>query len=190
MKVHKFHHENAHRLHSEERMKILPPDEILKSCGLSKGMTMVDVGCGSGYFTIPASKIVGENGRVYAVDIQEEMLDKLKERGLPSNVIPILARSDYDFPLDVGISDFTFIAFVAHENDDLEKFFNEVKRITKDDGRVVILEWKKQHEESGPPYEERISLEEILTKLEKFGFKILEFGELNQSHYKVICVKG
>ncbi len=170
-------------------MKILPPEEVLKSCGLSEGMTMVDLGCGSGYFTIPASRIVGEKGKIYAIDIQEEMLDKLKENGLPSNVIPLLARSDYDFPLDEGISDFTFIAFVTHENEDLEKFFNEIKRITKDDGRVVILEWKKQYEESGPPYEERIGMDEILDKLEGFGFKVIEFGELNQSHYKVICTK-
>ncbi|CUT02712.1 class I SAM-dependent methyltransferase [Candidatus Chrysopegis kryptomonas] len=186
--MHKFSPHNAHRLLDEERRKILPPEEILRSCGLSEGMTMVDVGCGSGFFTIPASKIVGQSGKVFAIDVQEEMIEKLKQNDLPENVIPILAKNDYEFPIDDKISDFTFLAFVTHENEDVEKFLNEVKRITKEDGKIVILEWKKQYEEAGPPYEERISQEELLKVLEKVGLRVFESGELNNSHYKIICL--
>lgn len=189
--MHKFSPEHAHRLNEEERKKILPPEEILKSCGLSYGMTAVDVGCGVGYFTIPAAKIVGENGKIYAIDVQEEMINKLKQKKLPSNVFPILTENDYRFPVADKISDFTFLAFVVHENEDVEKFLKEIKRITKDNGRVVILEWKKQYEETGPPYEERISMEELIEKLDKLDFSIIEYGDINASHYKIICgVKG
>ncbi len=185
--MHKFSPEHAHRLSEEERKKILPPEEVLKSCGLNQGMTVVDVGCGVGYFTIPAAKIVGEGAKVYAIDVQEEMINKLKQKKLPPNVIPILAESDYNFPIDDKISDFTFLAFVVHENEDIEKFLNEIRRITKDDGRIVVLEWKKQYEESGPPYEERISMEELVEKFNELGFAVIEYGEINTSHYKIIC---
>ncbi len=187
--MHKFNPQDAEHLHDERRKEILPPEEILTSCGLRKGMTMVDVGCGSGYFAIPASKIVGDFGKVYAVDIQEEMLNKLKQKNPPANIIPVLAKGDYEFPLEDKVSDFTFLAFVTHENDDVIKFLNEVKRITKDNGRVVILEWKKQHEEMGPPYEERISKDELMALLNKIGFSIIEHADINQSHYKIICVR-
>ncbi len=189
--MHKFNPEHAHRLSlsNEERRKILPPDEILELCGLSDGMTMIDVGCGTGYFTIPASKIVGESGKVYAIDVQEEMINKLKQNDLPSNVIPLLARDDYRFPIADEIGDFTLLAFVIHENEDVVKFLNEVKRVTKIGSRIVILEWKKQYEEMGPPYEDRISQDELIEKLNALAFSIIESGEINSSHYKIICVK-
>ncbi len=187
--MHKFNPENAHRLHNDERRKILPPEEILIECGLKEGMTMADVGCGSGYFTIPASKIVGNSGKVYAIDVQEEMLNRLKQDNLPDNVIVLLAENDYKFPITDEISDFTLLAFVVHENRDIERFLNEVKRITKDKGKVVILEWKKQFEEAGPPYEERISQVDLVKILDKLDFSIVEQGDINQSHYKIICLK-
>ncbi|CUS77514.1 Methyltransferase domain-containing protein [Candidatus Kryptonium thompsonii] len=187
--MHKFNPEHGSRLLSEERRKILPPEEILKSCGLEEGMTMVDVGCGNGYFTIPASKIVGDKGKIYAIDIQEEMINQLKLNDLPENVIPILAKSEHKFPLEDKISDFTFLAFVTHENENIEMFLDEIKRITKDNGRIVILEWKKQHEEMGPPYEERISQDELISLLKKVGLSIIEYADVNQSHYKIVCVK-
>ncbi|MCS7228621.1 MAG: class I SAM-dependent methyltransferase [Candidatus Kryptonium sp.] len=187
--MHKFNPENAHRLLDDERRKILPPEEILISSGLKEGMTIVDVGCGSGYFTIPASKIVGKNGKVYAIDVQEEMIKKLRQNNLPDNVTSILAENDYEFPIDDEISDFTFLGFVAHENEDIERFLSEVRRITKTGGKIVILEWKKQHEENGPPYEERISQDVLLALLEKLNLSIVEHSEINQSHYKIISVK-
>ncbi|CUS76496.1 Methyltransferase domain-containing protein, partial [Candidatus Kryptonium thompsonii] len=95
----------------------------------------------------------------------------------------------YKFPIEDKISDFTFLAFVTHENENIEMFLNEIKRITKDSGRIVILEWKKQHEEMGPPYEERISQDELISVLEEVGLSIIEYADVNQSHYKIVGVK-
>lgn len=187
--MHKFNPEHASKLLTEERRKILPPEEILISCGLKEGMVMVDVGCGNGYFTIPASKIVGDKGKIYAIDIQEEMINQLKLNNLPKNVIPILAKNEHEFPLEDKISDFTFLAFVTHENEKVEMFLNEVKRITKDGGRIVFLEWKKQREEAGPPYEERISQDDLISVVKELDLSIIESADINQSHYKIVCVK-
>ncbi|CUT00808.1 Methyltransferase domain-containing protein [Candidatus Kryptobacter tengchongensis] len=117
------------------------------------------------------------------------MLNRLKQDNLPDNVIVLLAENDYKFPIMDEISDFTLLAFVVHENRDIERFLNEVKRITKDKGKVVILEWKKQFEEAGPPYEERISQVDLVKILDKLDFSIVEQGDINQSHYKIICLK-
>lgn len=185
----KFDPKNALRLHDERRKKLLPPEETLISLGLREGMNFIDVGCGSGYFTLPASKIVGKNGKVYAIDVQQEMLEILKQNGVPENVVILLAKSDYDFPIEDETGDFTLCAFVLHENKDPIRFLEEVKRITKTGGKIVILDWKKQIEEWGPPYEERLSQEEVIKFCKDVKLSIHKYGELNPSHYKVICVK-
>jgi ubiquinone/menaquinone biosynthesis C-methylase UbiE len=185
----KFDPKNAFRLHDERRKKLLPAEEILITLGLREGMNFIDVGCGSGYFTIPASKIVGKNGKVYAIDVQQEMLEILKQKGVPENVVTLLAKSDYDFPVEDETGDFTLCAFVLHENHDPIKFLEEVKRITKSKGKIVILEWKKQVEDWGPPYEDRVSQEEVLRYCNKVGLSVHDYGEINKSHYKVVCTK-
>ncbi|MEM4326044.1 MAG: methyltransferase domain-containing protein, partial [Candidatus Pacearchaeota archaeon] len=77
--MHKFDPRNAHKLLSEERKRVLPAYEILRSSGLMDGMVFADIGCGNGYFTLPALEIVGEKGKVYSIDVQKEMLDELKK---------------------------------------------------------------------------------------------------------------
>ena len=65
------------------------------------------------------------------------MINHLKLNDLPENVIPILAKSEHKFPLEDKISDFAILAFVTHENENIEMFLDEIKRITKDNGRIV-----------------------------------------------------
>lgn len=78
--MHKFNPENKGKLDNPERRKLLPPEEVLLELGLKKGQNMADIGCGIGYFTIPAGEIVGREAKVYGVDILEEMLRELDQR--------------------------------------------------------------------------------------------------------------
>ncbi len=181
--MHKFSPSNADRLESEQRYKLLPPRETLKRFGLGKGMTFVDVGAGTGYFTREAAKIVGSKGMAYAVEMSKEMAEHLREKGVPENV-QVIRSEEYRIPLDDSISDLTWLAFVVHENSEVRRFVREAKRVTKDGGRVVILEWKKQEEEHGPPMDERLSQHDLKKALS--GFAIVEEGSLNRSHYYVV----
>jgi precorrin-6B methylase 2 len=97
---HKFNPHNMKKL--EERKKILPPGKVLMELALSRGDVMVDVGAGSGYFSIPASEIVGEKGRVIAVDNSKEMIQELKSRtkALGIENIEIIVSNEYDLLVD------------------------------------------------------------------------------------------
>ena len=64
----------------QERRKWQNPENVLAEIGLKSGMTFADIGCGQGFFTIPAAKIVGESGKVYASDISETNIQKLREK--------------------------------------------------------------------------------------------------------------
>ena len=82
--THKFDAKNKHKLDNEKRRELLPPEQTLINLGLHEGDVMADIGCGIGYFTIPASKIVGDSGKIFAMDILPEMLQdvgiKIKEQ--------------------------------------------------------------------------------------------------------------
>lgn len=185
--MHKFDPRNAHKLLSEERKRVLPAYEILRSSGLMDGMVFADIGCGNGYFTLPALEIVGEKGKVYSIDVQKEMLDELKKICHKENVTIILSDDEYSVPLDDNTADFSLLAFVLHENDDLKKLLKETVRITKHGGIICILEWIKKNEEWGPPYEERLSEKDLIKIIHDVGIDVIKFDYLNDHHYRIIC---
>lgn len=107
------------------------------------GYTVVDIGSGKGYFTIPMCKIVGKEGRVIAVDIQEKMLRALQQRrasekGLAANLATHLSRPN-DFCLDVK-SDFVLAFWMVHEVPELIPFFTNVREIMKPEASFLIAE--------------------------------------------------
>ena len=72
--THKFNIDNKHKLDSPKWRELLPPSETLKKLELYDGAIAADIGCGIGYFTLPAAELVGSQGRVYALDVSEEIL--------------------------------------------------------------------------------------------------------------------
>ena len=77
---HRFDARQRFRLLSEERQAALQPESLLRSLGLKEGMTLADIGCGPGFFTLPAAQIVGPSGSVFAADIEGEMLSTVRSR--------------------------------------------------------------------------------------------------------------
>ncbi len=178
--MHKFSPDRAERLERPERYSLLPPLEILLRFGAGEGMTIIDVGAGTGFFTRAAAQIVGPAGEVVAADISEEMLGFLRETDLPENVRPVHSR-EYSVPLPDRTGDMVLAAFVVHEASDRARFLAELKRLLKPGGRLLIIEWKKQEEEHGPPQGERLDEKDLDASLEVF--RIVGKGPLNASHY-------
>jgi len=181
--MHKFAPEKADRLESPERRALLPPRETLQRFGLGAGMTFVDVGAGTGYFTRAAAEIVGPQGAAIAVDSSPEMLAILRSRN-GTGVMRTLLSTDYAIPLEDGIADLVMVAFVLHETVDRGRFLAELRRLLKPGGRILIVEWKKQDDEHGPPREERLAPEDLEDVLR--GMEILEQDDLNASHYALV----
>ena len=119
------------------------PEEIFAPY-LKEGMTAIDLGCGMGYFSIAMAKIVGESGKVLAVDVQQKMLDTLIQRarkaGVAHRIAPVLCAED-----NIGSHaavDFALAFWMAHETPDELGFLTQVHAILKKSGKLLLAEPK------------------------------------------------
>ncbi|MCK5005318.1 MAG: class I SAM-dependent methyltransferase [Candidatus Aminicenantes bacterium] len=128
-------------LDSKLRRWIQNPRKIL-SPYIKKGMTVLDLGCGPGFFTIDIAKMVGKSGRVIASDLQEGMLQKLRDkiRGTELEEYIILHKSEEDKIAVLGNVDFILLFYMVHEVPSQEAFFNELITILKPNGQVFMIE--------------------------------------------------
>lgn len=117
------------------------PEKILKPF-IEKGMVVMDLGCGPGFFTIDMAQLVGRNGHVIAVDLQEEMLHRLefKIRGTEFIELITLHQCQED---EIGVDtrlDFILAFYVIHEVPNQRRFFKDMRRILKRGGKILIVE--------------------------------------------------
>jgi ubiquinone/menaquinone biosynthesis C-methylase UbiE len=178
--AHTFDPSNALRLEREERHAMLQPSHTLARFGVSRGMTVVDVGAGTGFFTRAAAELVGPDGHVHAMDVSEAMLGHLRDLGAPPNVSLSLS-GPHSVPLPSAIANVVLAAFVVHEAPDRKAFIRELIRLLKPEGKVLVFDWKRQQEEHGPPMAERLDELELDRLLD--GLWIIDSGDLNSSHY-------
>jgi len=185
---HKFDPSQKKALDSPERLEVLDPYRILSWAGVSSGHTLADIGCGTGFFSIPASQLVQETGSVYGIDISREMLASLQIKAKRKQIknIKIMQSQECEIPLEKRTLDFALLAFVLHEVSDRVKFLKDVAVYLKPDGRLILLEWKKKKDVEGPPFKDRISLRKMLYLAEKAYLKVERRKDLNPQHYLAI----
>jgi ubiquinone/menaquinone biosynthesis C-methylase UbiE len=168
-----LHH---HRFYGDEteRRKWQNPETILEEVGLRKGLTFIDVGCGSGFFSIPAARVVGPQGKVYALDLDEQAILLLKKRATAENLKNVVAKAGpaEDCLFCEGCADIVFFGIVLHDFNDPAKVLANAKRMLKPTGRVVDLDWKKETMDIGPPLHIRFSEEQARRLIEMAGFRI------------------
>jgi len=188
---HKFSAKDKNKLDNPERRKILPPEVTLEKLLLQKGDIVADVGCGIGYFSIPAALIVGEMGKVYAMDISGEMLREVQERASGNNVANIEIVKTMENSLIVADESITyaFICNVLHETENVSNFLEEVKRVLAGEGKVAIIEWMKKESHIGPPMNHRISEEKVLNMLNNMDFKVIEKIDIGNEFYGIVAIK-
>ncbi len=117
------------------------PEEILKGL-VREGDTAIDIGCGTGYFTIPLAGMVGKNGKVIAVDLQERMLKGMEKRACKSCMNDrIIPHKCTPGSLDITErADFILAFYMVHEVPDQKHLFGEIKRILKTGGKILVVE--------------------------------------------------
>jgi ubiquinone/menaquinone biosynthesis C-methylase UbiE len=156
---------------------------FLKEIGIKKGQVILDFGCGAGHYTIPAAKIVGNQGKVYAVDKEDEVLDELMQttqKESLENIKPIRIKGE------VGISelksvccDAALLYDIIHLVSDRKKLYREIYRILKAGGFLSI--YPKHYQLDSPGWGLKdMSLEDIIEEVEKanFHFEIKFFKRL------------
>ena len=131
----------AGSLDSRFRRWFQNPEKLLRP-HVKEGMTVLDFGCGPGFFSIAAACLVGPAGRVIAADLQEGMLEKVREKTEGTGFENIVTMHQCD-PDRIGVSgpvDFVLLFYVVHEVPDARALFNEIEGILNPDGVVLLVE--------------------------------------------------
>lgn len=185
----KFDIRKKNNLLADERLEELHPESLLRELGLSTGDVMADIGCGPGFFTLPAARIVGSDGRVFAADIQGEMLSTVRSRALEEELtnVRVVKTSDTEIPLPPESCDFVLMAFVLHEVPQRARFLHRGARLLKRGGRLAILEWEKHETPYGPPLEDRITPDELASDAQAAGLEVAERRSLNEHQYLFVA---
>ena len=159
------------------------PDAVLQD--LHEGMTFVDVGCGDGFFTILASKKVGKNGKVYAIDIDPAGIEKLKSRARTEGLTNIAAKVGRaeDIVFCNQCADFIFYSMDLHDFGDAVKVLQNAKQMIKPTGNLIDLDWKKQDMQFGPPITIRFSQEHASSLMRSSGFTVVNIRDAGPFHY-------
>lgn len=191
--AHKFDISKRNRLESEERKRLLAPSETLRRLGYQKGGTMADIGCGTGLFTFPAAERGGNEAKIYAVDVSEEMLSEVKKRaeaaGSP-NIITVKS-GEYDFKLTEGSADFVLICAVLHEIDDQARFLREGARICRKGGKIAVIEFNHNvPTDFGPPLDHRMTKEQVRELILSSGFHTASAVDISEAFYAVAALKA
>jgi ubiquinone/menaquinone biosynthesis C-methylase UbiE len=172
-----------------ERLQWQNPEEILFGAGLRPGMTFIDIGCGEGFFSIPAAYIVGSSGHVYAYDINEEAISQLAIQAREEHLDQLISTTGTgeDTVLCEGGADMVFFGIDLHDFEDPRKVLQNARIMLKPAGVLVDLDWKDQPMEFGPPLEKRFSKEKAMNLIESAGFRIVSAVEAGPYHYLVMA---
>ena len=161
------------------------PEAILQ--GLHSGMVFADVGCGDGFFSILAAKLVGEKGKVYAVDVDASAVEKLQAKAKTEGLKNIIAKAGAaeGMVFCKECVDFIFYSMVLHDFADPVKVLRNAKQMVKPTGRLIDLDWKKQDMSFGPPFKIRFSEEHASSLIETAGFQVEGVTAVGNYHYVV-----
>ena len=133
-------------LDSSIRRWVQPPDKIIERSGIEQGMTVLDLGCGSGAFTTLLARVVGKQGKVYAVDIQPGMLRQLerklaKAENLDIRNVELKQASAYELPFEDDSLDLVYMVAALQEMFDRGRALREARRILKPGGILAVTEF-------------------------------------------------
>jgi predicted methyltransferase len=175
--------------------KFVDPERVLFAAGLSAGQTFADFGSGSGFYSLGASKIVGEQGVVYSIDVLESALDHVvaeaRLKGL-RNIKTMMCDLEQSAPcgqISTGTVDMVLFANITHQIKNRPNLFAEAFRLLKTGGKLVVIEWNQQPSPIGPPAAERVDEADIASIGKKAGFKTVGELTVDPYHYGSMFIK-
>lgn len=167
--THVCSHQHSFALDNWLRRVFQSPKKIVGPY-ISPGNTVIDLGCGPGFFTVEMAKMVGREGLVVAVDLQAEMLDKIAQKMFDTELakrVRIHQCSVQGLKLEQTIqADFILAYYMVHETPDKAAFLRETKKHLKPGGRFLIVE--------PPIHVSKKEFDEMTTLAEEVGFHLLD----------------
>ncbi|MFA6097264.1 MAG: class I SAM-dependent methyltransferase [Candidatus Paceibacterota bacterium] len=169
----------------------LNPEKIVDSLIIKGGYRVADFGCGAGYFTIPIAKKVSNGGKVYAIDVLTDSLEAVKSKAklfgllnietVRANVESVGGTKIKDRSLDLVV-----LANILFQCNDYNSVFSEAKRILKDSGEVVIIDWVPDSVKMGPKYEHCLSKDDVKKLAIRNGFRFMREIDAGDRHYGML----
>ncbi|HEX2229493.1 MAG TPA: methyltransferase domain-containing protein [Candidatus Binatia bacterium] len=150
------------------------PHEVVHALGLKPGEVIADIGAGSGYFTFHLARHVGPEGKVYAVDVSPDMIRHINRRirdAKAYNVVSVLAEPDDPLLPEQSVNRF-FICDVWHHVENQTKYLSVMKKMLKEDGEIIMIDFHKADIPVGPPPQMKIAREHVIKQMESNGFRL------------------
>jgi ubiquinone/menaquinone biosynthesis C-methylase UbiE len=175
-------------------MKFADPQSIVNQLEIDSGMSVADFGCGAGFFSLPIAKKVGEEGKVYALDVLSDKLEAVQSQAKILNLTNIITqRVNLEAPggskLEAESVDWVIMKDMLFQNKGKDKILEEAKRILKKGGQVLIIEWNKEDSSIGPEKELRIFKETLVDLSKQNGWTMDREIEVGTFHYGLILKK-
>ncbi len=171
----------------------LNPEETIKQLNITKGMQIADFGCGAGYFVIPAAKIVGDEGKVYALDVLDTALESIRSRARIEGLFNIVPRrcnleTLMSSQIDNDLIDLVLLSNILFQSDDKDGIMKEAIRILKKEGRLAIIDWLPG-QFLGPSKDLIVPVENIKKMAEDNGLKFSKKIQVDNYHWGMIFIK-
>ncbi|WP_019007797.1 class I SAM-dependent methyltransferase [Cohnella laeviribosi] len=185
----RFKPEHMKKLDNPERRKLLPPHKLLELLEIQDNDILIDLGAGTGYFTIPAASLT--RNKVYALDVEPQMLQYLGKRVEEQKLdnVELIEGAIEHIPLAGQIADHVIASFVLHEVEPLEKGLQEMSRVLKPGGKVLCIEWEKKQTVQGPPLHHRIQSNELAKAFDENGLLVEKLTYPSDQHYLIVARK-
>ena len=172
-------------------MRFSNPDANIKLFKLEPGMLVADFGAGSGEYTIASARVVGRRGMVYAVDIQQELLSRIKNTANKEELENVeTVWGDIESLGGSGLKDDTvdavIVSNILFQVEDKNVVIQEISRVLKRNGKVLVVDWKDSFNGLGPKSESVLPLNLIKELFEKHNFSFQHEIEAGAHHYGAI----
>lgn len=171
-------------LESPQREQWQQPDRVVAALGLQQGDVVADVGAGSGYFTFRLAKVVGSGGKVYAVDIQEEMLAyiraKMQKTGI-TNIVPV-SSAPIDPMLPAASCNSILLVNTYHELVDPVALMKNLRQALKPGGTIAILNWN----ESVTRKKLYVPMDLVVEQMKLAGFRLSKSHDFLERQYFLV----
>lgn len=177
-------------LESKQREQLMPPEDFIRQMPIQNQHRVLDIGAGSGFFTIPMAEAT--RNTVYAMDPDGRMLsfieDKAQEKGLTN--IELIQAYIEDLSIERGSIDFAMASLILHEVSSLTLALTQINEVLKIGGHLLCLEYEKDDLViEGPPMAIRIQSEDLVSQLLDTGFNLVKKTKINDAIYTLLAVK-
>ncbi len=181
---------------SFKKQKLLNIKKILKDAGIEAKMKIADLGCGRrGSFSIQAAKMVGKNGKIFAIDVLKQALKNVQSKANLFNISNIqFIWADLEIEKSTKIPDneidIVLIANTLYQTKKPEKILKQGKRILKKNGKILVIDWQSTDTPFGPPVEKRIKIKKIKSLAKNLSLKLIQEFEAGPYHYGLLYKKN